>query len=336
MCYCQNNVVKAVVTLVKIITVLSVAAMFSACEAPLNLDQVERESQKPLLRFDRFQAAASWQFNVAVVSSTGAVISSANGGRDWLRQELPGRPSLIDITACPVGDFFALDTERRIWMRPKASEQWHARQVATPETLLSVHCAPDNTLWLSGSFSTLLSSSNQGEKWQVFSLQDDVQLTAVEFVDDQHGFAVGEFGTVIRTLDGGNSWQALPAIPNDFYPMAADFLDRNKAWVGGLDGVIWHTVDGGQNWQRQQTVTRTPVYGIKASAQGVFAVGGGAKLEEWGASGWQELVGAPQIQSYLRGLTVIDGQALIAAGGGGTLEVIALVGGDSQWISKGH
>ena len=42
-------------------------------------------------------------------------LSSTDKGRSWQRQELPTRPSLIDVSLCPDGEFVALDTMRNIW-----------------------------------------------------------------------------------------------------------------------------------------------------------------------------------------------------------------------------
>ena len=295
-----------------------------ACEAPLDLSYVEAEVAKNLRRYDILQAAAHSGDEVMVVSSVGAIVVSTDGGENWQRFELPGRPPLIDITACPSGEFFALDTERRIWSRGGESGQWISSDLDTPESTLSIHCAPNGRLWVTASFSTLYWSEGDMQRWTEFSLYEDLQFTAVRFVDEQKGFALGEFGTVLTSTDSGDSWQALEPIPNEFYPMGVDFLNAQTGWAGGLDGVIWQTTDGGLSWERQRSVTSAPIYNIHASEHGVFAVGGSAKLVERVGGKWQTFEGGTEVLAFMRGVETLDNGSLLVAGGAGTLAVIPL------------
>lgn len=298
------------------------SVLMVACEAPLNLTQVDKELERPLRRYDMFQAAAHHKNRVVVVSSTGAVVMSDNSGASWQRAELPHRPSLIDVTACPNGDFYALDSHRQVWHAPQASWQWSASTLDTGESTLSIYCAPDNRLWLTASFGTLFSRATPSDDWQEFSLGEDLQFTAVRFVDELQGFAVGEFGTVVATSDGGKSWQHREMIPNDFYPMAADFADASRGWIGGLDGVVWQTLDGAKSWQRQQTPSSTPVYNIQVDGERVLAAGGSAKLAVYDDFQWRNYEGAPEVLTFLRALEPLASGDLLVAGGGGTLAVI--------------
>tara|TARA_R110002110_G_scaffold105212_1_gene264716 strand:- start:7395 stop:8342 length:948 start_codon:yes stop_codon:yes gene_type:complete len=299
------------------------AVMIGAgCEAPLNMEQVVAEQANPVRRFDMFQAAAQGAGLIVVVSSMGSAVVSDDNGNTWNRSELPGRPSLIDVTACSDGSLFALDTQRRIWQLMDEGTGWESSAIDTTENTLSIHCAPDDTLWVSASFSTLYSRAANEEGWREFSLYEDLQFTAVRFVDASTGFAVGEFGTVLVTTDGGASWDAAEPVPNEFYPMAADFMDESTGWVGGLDGVIWQTRDGAQSWERQSTPTSTPVYNISAGSNHILAAGGSAKLVKLIDGQWENVAGAPEVFTYIRGLLSLDNGALLVAGGGGTLEII--------------
>ncbi len=303
-------------------TLLLGALVLGACEAPLNLTQVEQELARPIKRFDMFQAAAHHGQRVVVVSSTGAVVMSDDSGASWQRTDLPHRPSLIDVTACADGDFYALDSSRQLWHLPATSTQWGAETLDTSESTLSVYCAPNNTVWVSASFATLLSRTDRQAPWREFSLGEDLQFTEIRFVSANEGFAAGEFGTVVTTSDAGKTWEHRAVVPNDFYPMAMDFADSRRGWVGGLDGVVWKTEDGGQSWQRQQTVTTSPVYNIKATPDRVLAVGGSAKLVTFGDGDWNNFEGAPHVLTYLRALDYLPDGSLIVAGGGGTLALI--------------
>jgi photosystem II stability/assembly factor-like uncharacterized protein len=205
---------------------------------------------------------------------------------------------------------------------PAGSSEWTVSTLDTAESTLSIHCAPDNTLWVTASFSMLFSSRDNAGSWQEFTLDEDLQFTKVQFLDDQNGFAVGEFGTVLITTDGGTNWERGGDIPNEFYPMASHFRDQQVGWVGGLGGAIWATTDGGQTWERQQSSSKSPVYGIKATDTQVFAVGGSGTLLELTNGEWQTLEGAPPVLSYLRGLDILADRSLLVVGGAGTLATI--------------
>ncbi len=298
--------------------------LVAACEAPLVLDLVEQEKAKDVLRFDMYQSVAQHGDRVVVVSSTGAALLSDDMSGAWKRFELSGRPSLIDVASCPSGDFFALDSQHQIWQLPTGAKEWSVSILDTEESTLSIHCSPNNTLWVSASFSTLYSSTDNGASWNTFTINEDLQFTQVQFVDEQTGFAVGEFGTVLVTNNGGADWDWAETIPNDFYPMASFFRDAQSGWVGGLGGVIWATTDGGTTWERQQSAVKSPVYGINAMDSRVFAVGGSGTLMEYINNEWQLLKGAPAVLSYLRGLAILPDRSLLVVGGAGTLAAIEL------------
>ena len=304
--------------------VAAAALCLVACEAPLNLEEVRAEDERPVHRYDMFQAVAHSGEQVAVVSSVGAVLLSQDSGASWSRFDLPGRPALIDVTACPTGEFFALDSTRNVWRRSSSEGGWTSVTIDTPENTLSIYCAPNGRLWVSASFGTLYWSDTSLAEWTEFSLYEDLQFTAVRFVDTANGFALGEFGTVLATSDGGDTWEQRTPIPNEFYPMGVDFLDASVGWVGGLDGVIWQTTDGAQTWERQESVTTAPIYNIHASGHGVYAVGGSAKLVEFHGERWHIFEGAPPVLAYMRGLDTLASGSLLVAGGGGTLAVIPL------------
>lgn len=301
------------------------AGLLAACEAPLNLERVAAEKARDIRRYDMFQAVAHNGERVMVVSSVGAIVTSEDSGNSWKRSNLPGRPALIDITACANGNFYALDSERRVW-REDSDGAWVPAAIDTQENTLSIHCAPSGRLWVTASFGTLYWTDGEEApaQWNEFSLYEDLQFTAVRFVDEQNGFALGEFGVVLASTDGGDNWEQREAIPNEFYPMAVDFLDASTGWAGGLDGVIWQTLDGARSWTRQESVTTAPIYNLHAGDEGIFAVGGSAKLVELKGGAWSVFEGAPEVLAFMRGLDALTNGSLLVAGGGGTLAVIPL------------
>ncbi len=295
-----------------------------ACEAPLDLSGVAAERNKPIQRFDMFQAIAATEERIAAVSSSGAVLLSEDYGDTWTREDLNGAPALIDLAACPNGGLHALDSLRGIWSLSGEASTWERSSIDTIENLLSISCTPANDLWIGASFGTTFVSRDAGDTWREWSLNDDLQITAIDFVDADTGFAVGEFGTFLKTTDGGMTWRRGNALPNEFYSMAAEFIDESRGWVGGLDGVIWQTDDGGETWERGQSPNKAPIYGVVANRETVVAVGEGGTVAQLHADGWTVLDIRPPLLAYLRGIRLLPDGDVLVAGGGGTLLRIPL------------
>jgi hypothetical protein len=88
---------------------IGLGMMLAGCKARLDLAGVEAQAAKTVQRFDLFQAAARFQSTVIVVGAMGVVVHSEDGGRNWARMVLPGKPFLVDVAACPDGSFHAVE-----------------------------------------------------------------------------------------------------------------------------------------------------------------------------------------------------------------------------------
>ena len=305
---------------------LAVAALcLVGCEAPLNLGGVERELANPVHRYDQFQAIARNEQQLVVVGGAGIVLASPDNGKSWQRQELPGRPALIDVSLCPDGQFIALDTARNLWLGDAAATGWRAQPIETAEAVMALACDPQNRVWVVGGFATILSSDDRGASWNEFSFGDDAQLTSVQFVDSSTGFVAGEFGMVLKTIDGGDNWEPVASLPGEFYSQAAHFVDAERGWAVGLNGAILHTADGGGSWQSQASGVNIPLYGITGAGETLFAVGENSVVLQYRGGAWRPLTHDNNVLSYLRAVSA-DADSLLVAGGNGVLFSLATGG----------
>lgn len=297
-------------------------ALLAGCEAPLDMSRVEAELQKPAHRYDQFKALARNDELVMAVGDYGAVVTTADGGRTWQRQVLPGRPALVSVTTCPDGRFAALDTLRGLWLADAGGRRFERREVETREVLTSVTCAPDGALWLTGSFSTLVFSRDGGETWQELTQDEDLQFSVLQFFDAEHAVVVGEFGGFMHTANGGETWERGPDIPNEFYPLGMYFRDRDTGWVAGLGGTILATTDGGGSWTRQETPTDAPLYRVVGINGHVYALGDSGTLLELDGERWTRAPHAPELLSYLIDAAKLEQGRFVVAGGNGMLSDI--------------
>ena len=307
----------------------------TACEAPLNLVNVDKELEKQVRRTDQFQALATNDQVMVAVGADGLVLTSPVNKVDWQRQSIAdatndssvnslsvnnvsanNSPMLIDIATCADQSFVALSADKSVWFSSDNGQSWSESKLPTPENMLDLTCAPDNSVWVVGSFSTLLHSDDKGTSWQAHSLNEDAMLTHIQFLDDKSVIVVGEFGLLTRSQDRGKTWSEPEFIPNDFYPQSAYFSSLNTGWVAGLDGQILYTSDGGQNWSRQETSTKSPLYQFYSINQRLFVLGDHSTVLEFTGSDWQKAK-APKRPVYIRdALKLSDGRLLLAGGQG--------------------
>ena len=294
-----------------------VILLLASCQARLDLSGVQSQQSRSVQRADLLQAAAEHRGTVVTVGAMGVVITSEDGGTSWQRTAIVEKPFLIDVSACPNGEFYAIDNVDMLWSRQSGSS-WSPIPLPEGTEPQALTCDASGTLWLVGGFATILSSSDAGSSWDPYSLDEDVYLTTVQFVDAVHGFVTGEFGIVLYTDDGGSTWRQVQNLPDNFYPQAAHFVDQSTGWVVGLNGTIWHTSDGAQTWQQENNGNNAPLYGIAIVGDAVVAVGDNATVlyRHRSKPSWSKLESSVGTRMYLRAIVGLGDQQFTAAGGG--------------------
>lgn len=300
-----------------------VLVLLAGCEAELRLEGVEATSAKPIHRTDQFLAIERAGDRIVAFADHGVIVDGqmTEGELTWQRTELSeSAPNFIDSTQCADGSVYALSFQNELWSA--ADGKWQNTAVPTEEQLQSVACDAQNTLWVSGAFSTLMSSADQGASWQDFSMYEDFTLTGLAFGDAQTGYAVGEFGSLVKTEDGGESWNMLDPITDDFYPLAVHFTSANEGWVSGVLGIVFHTEDGGATWQLQDTETVASIYGFVTDETAVYAFGDlGALLRYDASSGrWVDLP-SPEIPVHYAAAVPVPNGLFLVGGWGVAFEV---------------
>jgi len=298
-------------------------ALLGACEAPLELDGVQAGRRQPVSRADRLQAAASNGETVVVVGNMGAVVVSHDGARTWQRVDLPDKPSLLDVAACPDAGYVALAFERSLWLGDRSGLQWRAVRLVLDDAPQAVTCDPRGGIWVVGGFSTITHSADGGATWETTSLDEDAYLTGIGFVDRDTAFITGEFGVVLRSTNAGRTWQRLEPLPDEFYVQDALFRGTAAGWVVGLNGTIMATADGGRSWHPQPAETAVPLFGITQAGEQLYAVGAGATVLRLSDGRWNVVHHALAARSYLRAVLPLGAGRVLVAGGHGTLEVLS-------------
>ncbi len=297
----------------------------AACEAPLDLSGVNAQRSRTTHRSDLFQAIAYRQDTVITVGAMGAIVQSNDGGENWQRTTLPGKPFLIDVAACPDGGFHAIDKTDGLWSI-QTDGSWVRQALPEMTEPQAMTCDSSNVIWVAGAFSTIVHSSDAGASWASWTIDEDIYLTTIQFTDAAHGIVTGEFGIVLLTADGGVNWNRADDLPDSFYPQSAYFSSPETGWVVGLNGTIWATDSGGRSWQQASSGINIPLYGISGFGNTLVAVGENTTIlyHRPGDSSWALLDGEVNSRTYLRGIVGINGNQFIAAGGGGALFTVTV------------
>ncbi len=294
------------------------------CEAELQLQGVDSELKKSTKRFDQYQAMTTHGENIVLFGSHGVVLISEDNGNSWQRNIIDESANFISAAHCEDGTTVALSFDKRVWSSTDAVS-WHASHVETTEDLQTIACAPDNSLWLTASFSTLLHSKDKGKTWMEQSLNEDSLLTHVQFFDSNTGVAAGEFGVFFTTEDGGASWTRGGSIGDEFYPIDAWFRDLENGWAVGLNGVVYHTNDGGQTWARQNTQSlSSPLYRLVGNDTHVFALGDQGTVVALEDNQWVAVETVKTPVHFNSGVIADDANLLVIAGGWGFIARIEI------------
>jgi photosystem II stability/assembly factor-like uncharacterized protein len=300
------------------------ALWVAACTQARDDKALNAERERTVQRYDTFLAAASNGKHLSSAGGNGVLVTSVDGGKTWTRDMLPSPSSVVAMSACPDGTFAALDFYRKVWIRDAQARNWQPRRVEGNFNPLAITCDARNFLWVVGSFSTIVSSSDHGNSWNARPPGLDAILTSMQWVDADHGYIAGEFGTLLATHDGGATWAKQAGLPAELYPYSLVFTDIQHGWVSSLAGTILHTADGGKTWVMQTNATGVPLYALLNVGAQVYGVGGGGRVLKFEGYQWVTVANTLQASIDLVAGAHLESRGLLVAGSAGTLQVVNL------------
>lgn len=300
----------------RIFVVCAMSLAMTACEAPLEMRDVERGRANLVKRVDTFQGAAMRADGSSIVVGGNGVIIEYPAVGSPSRTELINaqgvRPDFVDITICPDQTAYALSMDASIWRQAPGTD-WQYDKIGTEEQVQSIACSSAGALYVSASFGSMLSKLAGDTDWAIVTREEDFVYTDIRFSPDGHGYVVGEFGSFAHSADDGENWENLDSLPDDFYPLTLLAGARGRVWIGGLDGTIFYSSDFGQTWTPEKVASAAPIYRLSQIGQNYVAVGGFGTVLTRSASGWvlrdDIEIGTP---GYLRALAGQAGKAVIA------------------------
>ena len=151
-------------------------------------------------------------------------------------------------------------------------ETWRRISIPTKTELFHLDFNGNSHGWIVGDGGVILHTTDEGLTWNKQSSGTATPLYNVDFRDDNEGYIVGKTGTILRTDNGGATWQPVATSSKDTF-MRVDFADDKNGWVVGYSGSILRSNDKGQTWTRQDSDTRSRLYGLYMDKKFGWAVG---------------------------------------------------------------
>ncbi len=296
-------------------------ALLNACAD--STVQSSSNSAQRAVAVERYEVVQTLSANGDTVlggTQTGVVTVSVDGGNTWSRKQVSTTASFIDSTFCPDGSAAMLDVYNTVWTSAGDFKDWLPSKFDKPSSPVAIECHSSG-LWVLGSGSNLINSTDQGKSWRVVSFDEDAQFTALAFTSDTHGIAFGEFGMLAFTNDAGQSWQRGEPITGDFYTYDALFIDTSTGYASGLAGQVLKTTDGGLTWVRVVNNTEAPLYRLFMHAGVPHGVGANGTLAKLEADQWVPVGYERPVLSYL-GAAVSGNQSIVVGGPGGLLRTV--------------
>lgn len=212
---------------------------------------------------------------------------------------------------------------------------WYSgNPILGPNVLLDLDCAGDSC-YASGTFGTLLKSSNGGSSWAGIVTGLTVDLNSVQILDSPEKIVVGSACSLRRSDDSGDTFRRLPFSPSDrncsVVLSSFDFPSADVGYLAFGDQTVLATVDGGRTFSRRTSLPPGEIGDLQClSTSTCFALTGGSiQRTTDGAVSWTPVATA---NAQLNDLEAVDATTLFAAGNGQTLLVSS--DGGSTWTKK--
>jgi len=288
------------------------------------------------------------------VGGKGALLQTANGGRDWKVLSAPSEDTLRDIhfadaqTGWIVAerDIYRLRTkdETRAYLlkTTDGGDTWSRVEVVGREVnarLVRVRFAGAEHGWVFGEEGALFATTDGGRTWARQRVPTRHLLLGGAFQDARVGWLVGAGGTFLHTSDGGATWSAAVVVPSSsfnaagapaaqFAPSpapaprvnAVSFIDGRRGWAVGSGGAVFSTTNGGRSWSARASATDADLLDVKFfDEREGFAAGSGGTLLHTTDGGANWVIETTDTTHQLERLHFLDRQRGWAVGFGGTI-----------------
>ena len=204
-------------------------------------------------------------------SADGSLLSTTNGGRNWLRTQVAPRlpTASLQFTADATG--WGL-IDQTLWRSNDRGRSWQ-QQSSPPGRPIDLKFLDARRGWMvieqcptagdvSACVTALFGTSDGAVTWLPFSAPE--QVNAVHFAGESNGISIAN-SRIWVTSDGGRSWAESLTPTLSTNPWKVRFVDSQNGWMlfagtagpqGGVSAVVRRTRDGGRTWSATGALPR--------------------------------------------------------------------------------
>lgn len=254
------------------------------------------------------------------VGATGRIVSTINGGKDWVVQNLP-EPILNDLLSVCIlksGKAFVVGTGGTIFSSNDSGKTWEPGVSGTTKHLRNVSFYDNQKGVIVGDSNTILHTMDGGLTWTMRSSGQTNDLSDVCFVDLNTAYAVGYGGAILSTFDGGDTWS--------YQYSGSPYSIQNVLFKNAKEGFtlsgpsLFSTFDSGRTWsQKNIDVTGYNYYPDACFVDSSTIIIVGSKIQKSLDGGNSWVIKKEDLQRELNGVCFFDDSSGIAVGGNGNI-----------------
>jgi photosystem II stability/assembly factor-like uncharacterized protein len=212
------------------------------------------------------------------VGSSGALLSTTDGGASWSAMRRPTEDTLRDLyfsdeqtgwLVCErnIYKLKTLDEPRTYLMNTTdGGATWKLVNVIGKEVdarLVRALFTGGGRAWAFGENGALYTTHDGGTSWQRQRVPTTHLLLGGAFLDQDQGWLVGAGATILQTTDGGETWRTGRIETPGVRFTAASFVDRSHGWAVGAEGRVFVTTNGGRSWRAQVSNVEADLLDVK-------------------------------------------------------------------------
>lgn len=249
----------------------------------------------------------------------GLLLKTIDGGRHWVKTDLPFTHDFLDIYFNYEGDGFLAGDKGILLKSTDNGSSWEPLDLRYKDSFFKVKFISHSVGFISGSNGTILKTTDNGKEWYRVRTETSEIIYNYEFIDAHNGYAVTKGGELLRTSDGGEVWTKKKKISESYLKSIA-FISPSTGFITSGEGAIFKTSDGGRSWQQVGASFDFPLYDIQfIDEKSGFVLGARGKVifTQDGGESWK----AADLNTYasLNDLTLAPAKRLYAAGVNGTI-----------------
>jgi photosystem II stability/assembly factor-like uncharacterized protein len=244
----------------------------------------------------------------------GTVISTGNGGQQWVRQESGTAKWLRSVDAADAQRAWIAGDQGTILHTTNGGTTWTPQSSGTTQNLWAIRFASATVGWAAGGSGTVLKTTDGGAHWAAQNCGTTHSLYALAVLDTSHLWVVGD-EAILHSSTGGVTWESRIGGTNGMN-YAADFISDSLGCVGNYNSRVHLTVDAGTSWLTLANGLGQ-IYSICASAGGHVGAAGPQDLLISNDSGWHWKASTVTQQWSPRAVAAREGGRFTLVGAGG-------------------